>query len=284
MMGKTLFAVVLVAASFAGGVFVNGPGLHWAKSWVQARIGHELWGGDDDSKPAEAVAPPVIKEPTVVAGDSKFVPAENSLRLPKAGPRDASEPTRRNIWNSTTLGRTSNVPSSRAAGAMNSPLALEPAPLEPLNPPSHLQSNRAGERSPLATGKPAASRRDPAVLTAALSTIPQASAAATPALPAAGAPSKISNPVAATATSAQFAGGSALDWSALRTRMKKLGVTRYGVDGTPGGQARFHCVVPLAGDGAVAQHFEAEADDACRAAEMTLNRIALWRATEAATR
>ena len=69
-------------------------------------------------------------------------------------------------------------------------------------------------------------------------------------------------------------------WGDLRRRMKEMGVSRYWVEGEPGGQARFRCVIPVAGARAVAQHFEAEGDDDLQAADAALRRVALWRATE----
>jgi hypothetical protein len=62
--------------------------------------------------------------------------------------------------------------------------------------------------------------------------------------------------------------------------MRELGVARYGLEGEPGGRVRFHCLIPLAGRRAVAQQFEAEADDEIEAAQTALRRVALWRATE----
>jgi hypothetical protein len=62
--------------------------------------------------------------------------------------------------------------------------------------------------------------------------------------------------------------------------MRALGVSRYGLDGDPGGRVRFHCVIPLAGGRAVGQHFEAEGKDDLEAALACLRRVALWRATE----
>jgi hypothetical protein len=74
------------------------------------------------------------------------------------------------------------------------------------------------------------------------------------------------------------------DWAEIRRTMRGLGVSRYGLDGEPGGRVRFHCVIPLAGRRAVGQHFEAEGDDDLQAAQATLRRIALWRATETDSR
>ncbi|WP_152052280.1 hypothetical protein [Tautonia marina] len=63
--------------------------------------------------------------------------------------------------------------------------------------------------------------------------------------------------------------------------MEDLGVGRFWVEGEFGGPVIFRCVVPMIGDRAVSQHFEAEGDDLISAARVTLRRIALWRATEA---
>jgi hypothetical protein len=70
------------------------------------------------------------------------------------------------------------------------------------------------------------------------------------------------------------------EWAEVRKSMRALGVSRYGIDGEPGGRVRFHCVIPLAGRRAVSQHFEAEADDDLQAARAALKRVALWKATD----
>jgi hypothetical protein len=69
-------------------------------------------------------------------------------------------------------------------------------------------------------------------------------------------------------------------WADLQRRMRELGVSRYWIEGEIDGRTRFRCVIPLAGRSAVGQQFEAEGDDAPRAAEAALRRIALWRASE----
>ncbi len=74
----------------------------------------------------------------------------------------------------------------------------------------------------------------------------------------------------------------ARDWADLRRRMRALGISRYEVDGEPGGRSRFRCLIPLAGRRAVAQQFEGEGDDDFQAAEAALRRVALWKATEMA--
>ena len=85
----------------------------------------------------------------------------------------------------------------------------------------------------------------------------------------------------ATSPEAGAGAGTANDWSQVRQRMAEMGVERFWIEGQPGGPVRFRCVVPLAGDQVVSQHFEAEADDAVQAAEVALGRVALWKATAA---
>jgi hypothetical protein len=68
------------------------------------------------------------------------------------------------------------------------------------------------------------------------------------------------------------------DWAALARKMQALGVSRFSLEGQPGGRVIFACLIPLAGRQAVAQRFEAEGDDALQAARAALRRVALWRA------
>ncbi|RUL89373.1 hypothetical protein [Tautonia sociabilis] len=75
----------------------------------------------------------------------------------------------------------------------------------------------------------------------------------------------------------------ASEWSEIRRRMEELGVGRFWVEGEFGGPVTFRCVVPVIGDRAVSQHFEAEGQDLVSAAQDALRRIALWRATEPAS-
>lgn len=67
-------------------------------------------------------------------------------------------------------------------------------------------------------------------------------------------------------------------WVDVARRLAELGVGRYWVEGEPGGAVRFRCTIPVAGERAVAQQFEAEGDTPQEAAETVLKRVALWRA------
>ena len=68
-------------------------------------------------------------------------------------------------------------------------------------------------------------------------------------------------------------------WVDLRHKLQSLGVTRYTIEGEPGGRVVFSCLIPLAGRQAVSQRFEAEGDDEFQAAQVAIRRISLWRAT-----
>ena len=68
-------------------------------------------------------------------------------------------------------------------------------------------------------------------------------------------------------------------WPEIQRKMADLGVRRYWIEGDPNGQVRFRCVIPLAGEHAVGQQFEAEAGDAIQAARTALKRAAIWKAT-----
>jgi len=70
------------------------------------------------------------------------------------------------------------------------------------------------------------------------------------------------------------------EWALLESRMQTLGVSRYTVEGEPGGHVVFACLIPLAGRQAITQRFEAEGEDMIQAAHAASRRIVLWRATQ----
>lgn len=74
------------------------------------------------------------------------------------------------------------------------------------------------------------------------------------------------------------------DWIVLQEKLQALNVSRFTIEGEPGGRILFSCLIPLAGRQAVTQRFEAEGDDVIQAMQATLRRIALWRATQLQTR
>jgi hypothetical protein len=69
----------------------------------------------------------------------------------------------------------------------------------------------------------------------------------------------------------------------LQQKLQTMNVSRFTIEGEPGGRILFSCLIPLAGRQAVTQRFEAEGDDVIQAVQATLRRIVLWRATQPPT-
>ncbi len=243
-MRKGLFALVLVAASFAGGAAINGPGLAWARGLFEKLAHPRVAALARVATPREADEPPPPGRPDPASDIPEAARAPLGLDAPRLAP-----------------------PPSRSR-----PEA--PAPPEPLAPPDlgppALPDLKANDGDGDGDGeKPDAGRPRP---------LPVAGPPLVPAppIPTPEGPAKTDRAVA-------HAGGSAAprDWAGLRKRMVALGVARYWVEGEPGGPCRFRCVIPTAGGQAVGQHFEAEGDDDFHAAEAAMRRVVLWKATEA---
>lgn len=253
-MRQVLFVVVLIGASFAGGAVVNGPGLHWAQAQVMSRLGIADSGGSD--------VPPTV--PSISNSNTNTTSADSIpsrpipplvIDVPAAQPertKPAETPAAPVDPSSITF-----EPAPSALPGLAPVPETTPTP-PPIDPPAPLVTSRDREREAI----------DLAVATAGAKDKPQEAEktkdvhvrlASTP----------------GTAVAAEPA-----DWAEVRRALRDLGVSRYGVDGDPNGQARFHCVIPLAGRKAVGQHFEAEGDDDLQAARAVLRRINLWRATE----
>ena len=335
---KALLAIVLVAASFAGGAVVNGPGLRWAQAMILNRLagdGGEDGAPDDAAQVKEDAIPlepiPANPVPPLALGTDEGTPAKAKGKSqgkdqdPGKGKAAAKEP----------------------AGDAASPLAAPLPPLglladgtalpEPKAPaPPESKEDDPGD-APAAAG----SRNDAQILLAKapgaessgpeppdlmpsplpapadtradaprVQTQPQAQTQA-PASPSA--PGQVENwadapgsapaaavpprgfepsrPVSAPAEAGTISApspepapapvpASAPGWAEIRRKMSALGVSRYRIEGEPGGRVRFSCIIRLAGRRAVAQHFEAEGDDELQAAETALRRVDLWRATE----
>ena len=160
---------------------------------------------------------------------------------------------------------------SMAVGSDASPASgPSPAPLDPSVGPALLAS-----RSPSLAQPGVAEPTTPAAIP--LETAPAASS-----------PSASGSPMSTPPSSTLTSGGTSSsesppDWAALRRKMQSLGVTRYTIEGEPGGRVVFWCLIPLAGRQAVSQRFEGEGDDECHAAQAAIRRIALWRATRSSS-
>jgi hypothetical protein len=304
-----VLVVVLVGAAFLGGAFVNGPGLRWVQTQVLGSLGLDDGGeiatvdlkngpGTDKAGPGETPRGPTAPTPGVVA-DSEAKP----------GP---SEPPRR-VRRDDPDGAGARRPPASAASVLAPSFPDLTASAVPAPPPAD-DDRREREARPSAPGAgtgTARAPRDPDVTRAAAPSAPAASTAtpspadrdrpreAVPALvdslaslmptpapaspegvaPAVPMPAPGPSPSPPPASPAPNRPGDD-DWATLARKMQALGVTRFTVEGQPGGRANFSCLIPLAGRQAVTQRFEAEGEDALQAARAALRRVALWRAAQ----
>lgn len=274
-MRKGLFAIVLVAASFAGGATVNGPGLRWVRDVILNQPGTEITTTTlGDPAPAS--------EPGSDGGVAPVAEIPSRPIPPLVIPSEASA--------------SAPSPLSQAAAAKADPAPpWPPAPAPPRPVAAEAQERVSGVKPPVASIPIAAvsppAFEPPASLPAlkdrdvgAAAPSPMTAAPVDPdlnlaALPLDSGPPRLETPP--TSASAPAPGVRVPDdWAAMRQKMRTLGVARYGIEGEPDGRVRFHCIIPLAGRRAVGQQFEAEGADELEAVQTALRRVALWRATE----
>jgi hypothetical protein len=308
-MRQALFAVVLVAASFAGGAVVNGPGLRWAQTAVMNRLG--LHPDDDENadahKPGTAAAAgagvadvdgiPASPIPPLVVEPSLAVPArpveKNKVKESPGPARDKDKPS--SSPSSLPSSEGPHAPEPGVVANVPEPTPAPPPAPAPAPPPETvaLPSASGIEVPVLERPEPlSASPREPGAQSRAPDNTTPLKARPTPesirkdaavalASLAGKAASSSSSDSPAVSPPTATAPGEPTDWTGVRGALRDLGVSRYGIEGEPNGRVRFHCVIPLAGRRAVSQHFEAEGDDELQAARAVLRRITLWRATEA---
>jgi len=288
---QVVLVVVLVAAAFLGGAFVNGPGLRWARTQVLGSLGlreeNEIASvdlkGATNPEPTGEGARPTKNGPRTDSGPLAPIPSlvtEDEAGKSHASDRHPPRPLGDARRPASPPALTGPIASSPAA--VNSrkavPRAEKSAPrsASDTEPPALLDpSVKPASTTPI--GGPATLDREvaPALLNTLASLMP-----AGPPPPDAASPSveTAPPPLSRPETKPETTAGE--DWAALGRKMHALGVTRFSIEGTPGGPVVFSCLIPLAGRQAVAQRFEAEADDGYRAAQAALRRVALWRATQ----
>ncbi len=309
-MRQFLFVVAMIGAAFLGGVVVNGPGLRW----VQARL-LDYMGLQDGGEIASIDLPPASTDPadphrqgtaaTTNQASSPAKPARSEPQSVKPAARNspAVQPSRPESSKPSSSSAPPPLPvptaipepvSSRPALPQDKinprPVGLEP-PLEPAKAGSAVGTSNPGASSEptpapldpgvgqalLASRSPSATQptiqEQPKPLAIALEPAPGSSSFSTPSSP-------VLTPPSATPKSGGLGtSGPTQDWAALRSKMQSLGVTRYTIEGDPGGRVVFWCLIPLAGRQAVSQRFEGEGDDEFHAAQAAIRRIALWQAT-----
>ncbi len=276
-MRKGLFAIVLVAASFAGGATVNGPGLRWVRDVILKHPGTEI-----TTTILGNPAPDPASEPG--SGDGLAPVAEIPSRPipPLVIPSVASASAPSSPPQAVTVGA-DPAPPWPPAPAPPRPIAAEPQEKAPrVKPPAAsipiaaVSPSAFEPPAPLTTSKDRDPGAAPPSASAAAPVDPDVNLAA---LPLDSGPPRLEtapDPSPAPAPGVRVPD----DWGTMRRKMRALGVARYGIEGEPNGRVRFHCVIPLAGHRAVGQQFEAEGGDEIEAAQTALRRVTLWRATE----
>ena len=287
---KVLLVLALIAASFAGGAAVNGPGL----KWIQGLIGDHLHQGDAiptldvDDGPTGAVDPQAVANPGPAA----------KVAVEEAGVQPTEIPAAPAPLLGSGLSREVRPAKSQSSTAPQPPAALPlplvkapptdpPAEPSPLPDPPQIAPKETEKAEEFA--KPATALtgwEDAPGSTPATAVLPRVRlvkdrgpttdpAVANTGAPGPSDPPPLDGPLPSSPAVAVPAG-----WSSLRARMKTLGVTKFWVEGSPAGAATFRCVAALDKAGASPRQFEAEGDDEFQAADSALRRVAVWRAAE----
>lgn len=248
-MRQALLVIVLIGAAFGGGAVVSGPGFRWAQEHALDYMGLKD-GGEIDT--LELIPPP---------GEGKPAVAE-----PLAGPAAA-----KSALSQAASQPPSPAPAPEATEPYTEAQAAAPAPSPP--PPA---GEPAKPEGPALLGALNAMLSPPAAAESKPEATPPADAAVSPSnlppLEAVPSPEPPPPPSSAPATG---------EWAEIRRKLDAAGVSRYTIEGTPGGPVTFACLIPIAGRQAVSQRFEAEGDDEIQAAQAVLKRINLWRASHA---
>jgi hypothetical protein len=276
---QAILVIVLVAASFSGGAFVNGPGLHWAKPRLLRLL--------DLSNEGE-IASVNLKVPasteTVADGSGSATPVAQT-RSPATVVSSVSaegEPSEHDTSDRYLMSQPQSKSKSGTAGASRFELsaASVPAPtkrhspaltktLADVSPPLDSHIAPANAVSSI-TSTLSDSQETPAILDSLAALLPATSPV----------PDPSPRFPARSSSAPKLIGDGGDEWTVLERKMQSLGVSRFMIEAEPGGRVVFSCLIPLAGRQAVAQRFEAEGDDLIQAARATLQRLGLWLATQ----
>jgi hypothetical protein len=278
---QLFLVVVLIAASFLGGAFVNGPGLQWAQTRLLRCLGLNQ-GGEIASVELKPVTTseldlPVSStesmstKPTIDTPPSSLVSVpglQTETKSPKGDASDRSTNQPKSIAKrlpSTSFQPSSSFSTNRIGtqgGSGNHELSQLDPTVTPVGGVSVQES--AGESSQSKTNSV------PTVLDSLAALLPVDTLSSAHPSPSSRSP----------ASSPKVLVSGTDTWAILERKMQSFGVIRYTIDGEPGSRVVFSCLIPLAGRQAVTQRFEAEGEDIIHAAQAALRRIALWRATQ----
>jgi hypothetical protein len=281
---KAMLVIVLVAASFLGGAFVNGPGLQWAETRVLRSLGLNNGGeiASVDLKPAVGSETSLDElrsaKPGTRISEGPRAPIPSILTEDESSqPDNANRPSAlqtRPKSNSVGVDTPSSELRATTPSSMKRPVTPSKALKQQVTPADSNVKQASLSSRPVGSGdaeRPDANAK-PDILDTLAALLPsnsEFSASGSPAPP---------SPPAASAQKPFLDGSDS--WTVLERKMQSLGITRYTIEGQPGDHVVFSCLIPLAGRQAIAQRFEAEGDDMVQAAQSALRRITLWRATQ----
>ncbi len=275
---QLFLVIILVAASFLGGAFVNGPGLQWA----QARIIRSLSLTNSGEIASVNLNPDSSSEISSDKALQVKLDAETSpaLQTSALSSLTESKSSKQDLSASSFAQRgTSKVTRNASASTDSRPLSAQIlakhlAAATSSRPEHTMLSDSSikptGGTTSATSHKSSSSDSEiaPDILDSLVRLLP------TNAPPSGASPSSLLEP------SAKPTIPGANSWAILERKMQSLGVTRYTIDGEPGGQIVFSCLIPIAGRQAITERFEAVGDDIEHAVQAGLRRISLWRATQ----
>ena len=305
-MRQVVLVIVLVAAAFAGGAMVRGPGPRWIQSQLLDYMGLKD-GGEVASIDLPAVSP------SDSVHDSTPPPSGNTGNAPDrgrktaeplvsgAGQKGANSKTADASLRKTSSGETNGPkgqPASQSTGSPSPGLARS-GPAAPAIDHAVAQSGASTSASrlhDLATtpADKAPMPLDPSVGSAllakvasiaapandhdAINSIPlEAAPRSAPSAPTGQTPPLVPPQSAAQEDSSAATG--AKEWSSLRRKMQVLGVTEYTIRGSPSGRVRIVCLIPFGARQGISQRFEAEGSNEFEATRSAIRKITLWQAS-----
>ena len=277
-MRQLFFIALIVGGAFVAGVTLNTTSLKYAQTWLINYMGLKDGGeissvdlppisspGPGEVHPSQtATGSPALQEPAhagTLEGPSIASGSKNDRTIKLQGPqRKKAKVDPRIVQGNVDLQPQApsarNAPQSdpRAHGPAQSPgMPSQNGPLSAEQKPAHQAADETAAPSPLHPSVGSA-------LLAALNpdnSVRQANHARD-AIPLEVSPSPASQP--GSQPSSTLAGGHE-EWTSLRQRLQKMGVTHYSIEGSPNGRVVFSCLIPLVSHQAVSERFEAEGDD-----------------------
>jgi hypothetical protein len=255
----------MVAASFLGGAFVNGPGSQLVQTWIARSLG--LSDGakissvdlkaavSTDTLPAESGPSKVMVDPgwTPLATQTTLAAADAPSKHDRSGDHHPSQ-VRQKVKQDKTASPESGSSTTSAT------LPKKPDP--------------AGTTIPEGASVLVDPQVTPAIMNSLVALLPSSPAVS-------GSPSSSRSVVPSTPKLVSEGGGA---WTMVERKMQTLGVSRFMIEAVPGGRVVFACLIPVAGRQAISQRFEAEGDDIVQAAHAALRRIGLWQAAQSVSK